>query len=101
MPRSGLKAKQGPSRGLEPLTTLTADGFRAFFAALDVPGEPNELLSFMRAVANRADHVLLGTATPIRTASTRSSRGLHCAPRLTSTAPMRGGTRVRQGARQA
>jgi hypothetical protein len=40
MPRSGLEAKQGASRGLEPLTTLTADGFRAFLAALDVPGEP-------------------------------------------------------------
>ena len=30
-------------------------------------GEPNELLAFMHAVANRADHVLLGTATPIQT----------------------------------
>jgi ERCC4-related helicase len=30
-------------------------------------GEPNELLGFMHAVANRADHVLLGTATPIQT----------------------------------
>jgi superfamily II DNA or RNA helicase len=30
-------------------------------------GEPNELLAFMCAVANRADHVLLGTATPIQT----------------------------------
>jgi hypothetical protein len=30
-------------------------------------GEPNELLAFMRAVANRAEHVLLGTATPIQT----------------------------------
>lgn len=30
-------------------------------------GEPNELLAFMLAVANRADHVLLGTATPIQT----------------------------------
>jgi superfamily II DNA or RNA helicase len=30
-------------------------------------GEPNELLAFMLAIANRADHVLLGTATPIQT----------------------------------
>ena len=30
-------------------------------------GEPNELLAFIHAVANRADHVLLGTATPIQT----------------------------------
>jgi hypothetical protein len=30
-------------------------------------GEPNELLAFMRAVANRAEHVLLGTATPVQT----------------------------------
>ncbi|MBK1718769.1 phospholipase D-like domain-containing anti-phage protein [Thiocystis violacea] len=30
-------------------------------------GEPNELLAFMLTVANRADHVLLGTATPIQT----------------------------------
>jgi superfamily II DNA or RNA helicase len=30
-------------------------------------GEPNELLAFMHAVANRSDHVLLGTATPIQT----------------------------------
>ncbi len=30
-------------------------------------GEPNELLAFMHAVAIRADHVLLGTATPIQT----------------------------------
>jgi hypothetical protein len=30
-------------------------------------GEPNELLAFMNAVADRADHVLLGTATPIQT----------------------------------
>lgn len=30
-------------------------------------GEPNELLAFMLAVADRADHVLLGTATPIQT----------------------------------
>jgi superfamily II DNA or RNA helicase len=29
--------------------------------------DPNELLAFMHAVANRADHVLLGTATPIQT----------------------------------
>ncbi|QUV86538.1 phospholipase D-like domain-containing anti-phage protein [Chloracidobacterium aggregatum] len=28
---------------------------------------PNELLAFMRDVAERADHVLLGTATPIQT----------------------------------
>lgn len=40
MPRSGLEAKQGAHRRLEPLNTLTADGFRAFLAALDVPGEP-------------------------------------------------------------
>ena len=30
-------------------------------------GEPNELLKFMLAVAEEADHVLLGTATPIQT----------------------------------
>jgi hypothetical protein len=30
-------------------------------------GEPNELLKFMREIAARADHVLLGTATPIQT----------------------------------
>jgi SNF2 family DNA or RNA helicase len=30
-------------------------------------GTPNELLAFMRAIAARADHVLLGTATPIQT----------------------------------
>jgi len=30
-------------------------------------GEPNELLKFMRELAARADHVLLGTATPIQT----------------------------------
>jgi hypothetical protein len=30
-------------------------------------GTPNELLAFMRDVAARADHVLLGTATPIQT----------------------------------
>jgi SNF2 family DNA or RNA helicase len=32
-------------------------------------GTPNELLAFMREVAARADHVLLGTATPIQTRS--------------------------------
>jgi superfamily II DNA or RNA helicase len=30
-------------------------------------GTPNELLAFVREVAARADHVLLGTATPIQT----------------------------------
>lgn len=30
-------------------------------------GTPNELLAFMRDIAARADHVLLGTATPIQT----------------------------------
>lgn len=30
-------------------------------------GTPNELLAFMREMAARADHVLLGTATPIQT----------------------------------
>lgn len=30
-------------------------------------GEPNALLAFMLAVAERAEHVLLGTATPIQT----------------------------------
>ena len=30
-------------------------------------GEPNNLLGFMREVAARSDHVLLGTATPIQT----------------------------------
>ena len=32
-------------------------------------GTPNELLAFMRKMAARADHVLLGTATPIQTRS--------------------------------
>lgn len=32
-------------------------------------GTPNELLAFMRAIAARADHVLLGTATPIQTST--------------------------------
>ncbi|MEE1869240.1 phospholipase D-like domain-containing anti-phage protein [Pseudomonas auratipiscis] len=32
-----------------------------------VAGTPNELLAFMRDIAARADHVLLGTATPIQT----------------------------------
>ena len=30
-------------------------------------GTPNELLAFMQALAERSDHVLLGTATPIQT----------------------------------
>ena len=30
-------------------------------------GTPNELLAFARAIAERSDHVLLGTATPIQT----------------------------------
>ena len=30
-------------------------------------GTPNELLSFARSIAERSDHVLLGTATPIQT----------------------------------
>ncbi len=30
-------------------------------------GSPNELLAFMREISARADHVLLGTATPIQT----------------------------------
>jgi superfamily II DNA or RNA helicase len=30
-------------------------------------GSPNELLAFMRNIAARSDHVLLGTATPIQT----------------------------------
>ncbi|MBL1275684.1 MAG: DEAD/DEAH box helicase family protein [Ectothiorhodospiraceae bacterium] len=30
-------------------------------------GSPNELLGFMREIAARSDHVLLGTATPIQT----------------------------------
>ncbi len=30
-------------------------------------GTPNELLAFMREIAARSDHVLLGTATPIQT----------------------------------
>src|SRR5690606_34076125 len=33
----------------------------------DPEGEPNNLLSFMMAIARRARHVLLGTATPIQT----------------------------------
>lgn len=32
-------------------------------------GTPNELLAFIRAIAERSDHVLLGTATPIQTHS--------------------------------
>ena len=32
-------------------------------------GTPNELLSFARAIAERSNHVLLGTATPIQTRS--------------------------------
>jgi superfamily II DNA or RNA helicase len=32
-------------------------------------GEPNELLAFIIAITARADHVLLGTATPIQTRS--------------------------------
>jgi len=32
-------------------------------------GTPNELLSFATAIAERSDHVLLGTATPIQTRS--------------------------------
>ena len=32
-------------------------------------GTPNELLSFAKAIAERSDHVLLGTATPIQTRS--------------------------------
>jgi superfamily II DNA or RNA helicase len=30
-------------------------------------GTPNELLAFMREIAARSEHVLLGTATPIQT----------------------------------
>lgn len=30
-------------------------------------GNPNELLAFMREISARADHVLLGTATPVQT----------------------------------
>lgn len=30
-------------------------------------GEPNELLAFITQIAERADHVLLGTATPVQT----------------------------------
>lgn len=33
----------------------------------DNAGDPNELLSFISAIAARSDHVLLGTATPIQT----------------------------------
>ncbi|MBS3953097.1 MAG: DEAD/DEAH box helicase family protein [Methylomicrobium sp.] len=33
----------------------------------DNAGAPNELLSFITAIAARSDHVLLGTATPIQT----------------------------------
>jgi superfamily II DNA or RNA helicase len=64
-----------PSREKEFLTGLTFD-----LAILDEAhkarsrqgfgpkaGEPNELLAFMRAVADRCDHLLLGTATPIQT----------------------------------
>lgn len=32
-----------------------------------MPEHSNELLSFMREIAARSDHVILGTATPIQT----------------------------------
>lgn len=64
-----------PSREKEFLTGLTFDLVildEAHKARLrqgfgPKAGEPNELLPFMRAVADRSDHLLLGTATPIQT----------------------------------
>jgi hypothetical protein len=64
-----------PSKEKEVLTGLSfdlvildeADKARSRQGYGQQAGEPNELLAFMHAVANRADHVLLGTATPIQT----------------------------------
>jgi superfamily II DNA or RNA helicase len=64
-----------PSKEKEFLTSLTFDlvildeahKARSRQGYGQKAGEPNELLAFMHAVANRADHVLLGTATPIQT----------------------------------
>ena len=64
-----------PSKEKEVLTGLTFDlvildeahKARSRQGYGQKAGEPNELLAFMHAVANRADHVLLGTATPIQT----------------------------------
>jgi len=43
------------SRDLEPLTTLTADDFREFLAALDGPAEPSPALR--RAFERHAEEV--------------------------------------------
>jgi superfamily II DNA or RNA helicase len=64
-----------PSREKEYLTGLTFDlvildeahKARSRQGFGPKAGEPNELLAFMRAVADRSDHLLLGTATPIQT----------------------------------
>jgi hypothetical protein len=64
-----------PSREKDVLTGLTFDlvildeahKARSRQGFGQKAGEPNELLAFMHSVANRADHVLLGTATPIQT----------------------------------
>jgi len=64
-----------PSKEKEFLTNLTFDVVildeahkaRSRQGFGEKAGEPNELLAFIHAVANRADHVLLGTATPIQT----------------------------------
>ena len=64
-----------PSKEKEFLTSITFDVVildeahkaRSRQGYGEKAGEPNELLAFIHAVANRADHVLLGTATPIQT----------------------------------
>ena len=52
-------------------------------------GTPNELLAFMREIAARSDHVLMGTATPIQTRdrkSTRLNSSHSCISRMPSSA---------------
>ncbi|MEA3275957.1 MAG: phospholipase D-like domain-containing anti-phage protein [Pseudomonadota bacterium] len=64
-----------PSKEKEFLTSITFDVVildeahkaRSRQGYGEKAGEPNELLAFIHAVANRTDHVLLGTATPIQT----------------------------------
>ena len=64
-----------PSREKEVLTGLSFDLLildeahkaRSRQGVGPQAGEPNALLAFILAVADRADHVLLGTATPIQT----------------------------------
>jgi hypothetical protein len=55
MPRSRPEAEQGVSRELDPLTTLTTDGFRALLAALVVPAEP--IAALRQAFERHADEV--------------------------------------------